>query len=527
MEEMTGKTKHIRCGKCDFSTARAIELARHIKAIHVKIRSDSKCPDCEFKAPTMSALLLHIKSTHRKQGFEEGNITAERVKKHENVVDEPKVSYADMICEALKPAKNRMLLHSEICSFISQKYTHYKMEDQSWQDDIRQTLRQKFKKVSKQHLNSAPINGDFTSTDSKPSELAVRADFNVQNPNVRDLSLEHGDGNDFNDIVEEELNESGEFHIPMEDGLDGPQPTFEDTDYERTSNPDEESKDFHPLGSLGFKCNLCDHVTRKRVHMAIHVKAVHHKIKDYICGNSTSRTNYPAIHMKNAHGENITFKRGPPLHTTGRQEEDKQYQEQGQMREEFQGQVSEGVPVDNLGEDIIEPGKVIVITNAEAADSDPKEANGTKNIVLECPHCEMKLSTGAALASHIRNWHGVKCPQCGLQLISSLALENHWRFCVGGQESGKIVVAKGKSDNENVTERRAIKQINILKRNFNHGAGNIQSRTCIKCNLVTGSATELYQHFISVHSNEGGGRRILHNITHLAKGKYVNGKYVV
>ena len=225
MEEMASKAKRIRCGKCDFSTDRAIELARHIKALHLKIGSDSKCPDCEFGAATISALLFHIKTTHRKLGHEEAknNAEPERMKRHEITVEVPKVSYAQMICEALKPAKNRMLLHSEICAFISRKYPHYKMEEQSWQDDIRQTLSQKFKKVPRNHVSPPPINDHFSRTEAKQKELGVKADFNVHNPNFNDLAMGQGDGNDFNDIVDEELNESADFNVPAGELLE---PTF-------------------------------------------------------------------------------------------------------------------------------------------------------------------------------------------------------------------------------------------------------------------------------------------------------------
>ena len=410
MEEMASKAKRIRCGKCDFSTDRAIELARHIKALHLKIGSDSKCPDCEFGAATMSALLFHIKTTHRKLGLEEAknNAEPERMKRHEITVEVPTVSYAQMICEALKPAKNRMLLHSEICAFISRKYPQYKMEEQSWQDDIRQTLSQKFKKVPRNHLHPPPINDHFSRTEAKQKELGVKADFNVHNPNVNDLAMGQGDGNDFNDIVDEELNESGDFHVPVEEL---PEPTFGDTaeqvneSYDQSSTPNEERKDHH---------------------------------------------------------------------------------------HEDQSNHSEGVPAGDLSEGIIEPREATSITNMQSyvnANIYPREANGGNNIVLECPHCTVKLSSGQALASHIREWHGVKCPQCGIQVKSNIALEIHWRFCLESQDSGKTVAVEKYS-----------KYGKFMVKASHNGNGTERSKTCSKCGLVTGSATDLYRHFTSVHS---------------------------
>ena len=185
MAEMKGKPKHIRCGKCDFLTDSAVELARHIKALHVRVRNDSRCPDCEFKAATISALLLHIKATHRR----EAENTTEPMK---SILETKKVPYFQMICEALKTAKNRMLLHSEICAFISKKYPSFKMEDESWQDDIRQTLSQRFKKVPRKHLppTPLPIKGELTETESKPNEENRARDKSTGHGTRRGCQLE-------------------------------------------------------------------------------------------------------------------------------------------------------------------------------------------------------------------------------------------------------------------------------------------------------------------------------------------------
>ena len=158
--------KQKRCGKCAFTTDRALELARHIKAVHFNIRGDNKCPDCDFEAATMSALLYHTKTSHKRQ------------------MPKPKASYTQMICEALTVAKNRMLLHSEICAFISQKYPSHRMEDQGWQDDVRRTLSKSFKKV--------------------PRKFSPKGDYSDSAPNV----INQESGKDFNDILDQELNHS-------------------------------------------------------------------------------------------------------------------------------------------------------------------------------------------------------------------------------------------------------------------------------------------------------------------------------
>ena len=282
--------------------------------------------------------------------------------------------------------------------------------------------------MPRNHLHPPPTNDHFSRTEAKQKELGGKADFNVHNPNVNDLAMGQGDGNDLNDIVDEELNESADFHVPVEEL---PEPTFGDTaeqvneSYVQSSAPNEERKDHH---------------------------------------------------------------------------------------NEDQSNHSEGVQASDLSEGIIEPREANSVTNMQSyvnANIYPREANGGKNIVLGCPDCTVKLSSGQALASHIREWHGVKCPQCGIQLISNMAQENHWRFCLESQDSGKTVAVEkyskyGKfmvkaSHNGSGTERSTIKQMNILERYRTNYKGDIRSRTCSKCGLVTDSATDLYRHFKSVH----------------------------
>ena len=498
MAEMKGKPKHIRCGKCDFLTDSAVELARHIKALHVRVRNDSRCPDCEFKAATISALLLHIKATHRK----EAENTTEPVKIASEI---QKVSYFQMICEALKPAKNRMLLHSEICAFISKKYPSFKMEDESWQDDIRQTLSQRFKKVPRKHLppTPLPIKGELTETESKPNEEAIKSDVNISTSNVNDWTLEKDDGNDFNDIVDEELNESGQFHFAAENfnmSILEDTAAHESETYNHASLSYAEGKDYHQTDSLGYKCNLCDHETPRKANMEIHVKAVHYKIRDYmcfICGYATSRTNYLAHHMKKSHDKIISFQRGPY---------EKVLPVKGPEQDEAHSQQLEVNLSDDLGK---ESNVGLTSKNDESADIYQLETSSGKNIFLECPHCEMKLSSGQRLASHIRQWHGIKCPQCEIHLNSNAELENHWRICVSSQDLEKSAVEESAtrlklqaSSNVEGKERGAKRRIILLRRNRpKTDQRSIQSRTCCKCSLVTDSPIDLYRHFMSVHSD--------------------------
>ena len=73
----------------------------------------------------------------------------------EKVVDEasekPRMSYAQLIAEALIDAPDRMLTVSNIFNAITTKHPYYKMNVKTWQNSMRQTLRtsKNFTKVAK------------------------------------------------------------------------------------------------------------------------------------------------------------------------------------------------------------------------------------------------------------------------------------------------------------------------------------------------------------------------------------------
>ena len=64
-------------------------------------------------------------------------------------VEKPRLSYAQMIAEALMQAEDRMLPLCEIYTYINQKYPYFRMDVKSWQNAIRHnlTLNPSFQKV--------------------------------------------------------------------------------------------------------------------------------------------------------------------------------------------------------------------------------------------------------------------------------------------------------------------------------------------------------------------------------------------
>ena len=75
-------------------------------------------------------------------------------------VEKPRLSYAQMIAEALMQAEDRMLPLCEIYTYINQKYPYFRMDVKSWQNAIRHnlTLNPSFQKVPRPNNEGR---GDF------------------------------------------------------------------------------------------------------------------------------------------------------------------------------------------------------------------------------------------------------------------------------------------------------------------------------------------------------------------------------
>ena len=84
-----------------------------------------KCRLCEFESDDKKATTTHVQMVH------EG-------KKHDAI--KPKMSYDDLIAEAINNSSNGMLPLSDIYNAISTKYPYYKLESKSWQNCIRHNL---------------------------------------------------------------------------------------------------------------------------------------------------------------------------------------------------------------------------------------------------------------------------------------------------------------------------------------------------------------------------------------------------
>ena len=89
-----------------------------------------KCRFCEFESDEKKATTAHVQMVH------EGK--KQVIKKHDAI--KPKMSYDDLIVEALNNSSNGMLEVSDIYNAISTKYPYYKLESKSWQNCIRHNL---------------------------------------------------------------------------------------------------------------------------------------------------------------------------------------------------------------------------------------------------------------------------------------------------------------------------------------------------------------------------------------------------
>ena len=84
-----------------------------------------KCGFCEFKSDNKKATTTHFQMVHE-------------WKKQDAI--KPKMSYDDLIVEALNNSSNGMLEVSDIYNAISTKYPYFKIESKSWQNCIRHNL---------------------------------------------------------------------------------------------------------------------------------------------------------------------------------------------------------------------------------------------------------------------------------------------------------------------------------------------------------------------------------------------------
>ena len=64
-KQVHDKIKDQSCDKCDFKFSRAGHLQQHIKAVHDKVK-DQACDKCDFECSSVSHLQRHIKAVHDK-----------------------------------------------------------------------------------------------------------------------------------------------------------------------------------------------------------------------------------------------------------------------------------------------------------------------------------------------------------------------------------------------------------------------------------------------------------------------------
>ena len=107
-----------------------------------------------------------------------------------NSEEKPRMSYAQLIAEALVNAPDGMLTLSEIYAAISARHPFYKMEARNWQNSIRHnlTLNKSFTKVPR--MSSSEGRGSYWKLEpGAESIIFKRTARNVSKPNSANTSL--------------------------------------------------------------------------------------------------------------------------------------------------------------------------------------------------------------------------------------------------------------------------------------------------------------------------------------------------
>ena len=125
--------------------------------------------------------------------------------------EKPRMSYAQLIAEALVNAPDGMLTLSEIYAAISARHPYYKMEARNWQNSIRHnlTLNKSFTKVPR--MSSSEGRGSYWKLEpGAESIIFKRSARNVNkssNSTSANNSINLSDGNTVQ-IVQQPVNEA-------------------------------------------------------------------------------------------------------------------------------------------------------------------------------------------------------------------------------------------------------------------------------------------------------------------------------
>ena len=130
---LKGKQKEfsLLCRECNKVFKNKRSLYAHTKEKHISAHIVHFCPDCGTGFVRKSNMKAHMRA----------NCLASKMQtQHPSGVIKPPFTYPQLITEALRSAEDSALRHSEICHYVSKKYSYYRLEDKDWQHCIGQHL---------------------------------------------------------------------------------------------------------------------------------------------------------------------------------------------------------------------------------------------------------------------------------------------------------------------------------------------------------------------------------------------------
>jgi forkhead box protein K len=98
--------------------------------------------------------------------------------KYKNSSKKPPYSYAQLIAQSISSSHEQQLTLSQIYSYISSKYSYYKLDDKGWQNSIRHnlSLNRNFVKVARQQ--NEPGKGSFWRIEPSSEIKVIEQAFN-------------------------------------------------------------------------------------------------------------------------------------------------------------------------------------------------------------------------------------------------------------------------------------------------------------------------------------------------------------
>ena len=395
-----------------------------------------------------------------------------------------KITYGELITEAITNSEMKMLPLSRIYEYITNKYPFFKMENRGWQNSIRHnlTLKDKFEKVPR-------LGGRGSWWVIKGGNHDIELMMSL-NHNTQDIKKEEE-----SEIEETEINDADVKSVKKEDGnfiIIGNKllaSCMQDPNHTK----DIRNGDGVPVK---FKCRFCEKGYPIQGALIAHAKRMH-GLGDFKCGECTFQALYVSEMVNHSKQE----------HQIESQEIEcpicKSSVEVSAITEHYEECLKgkwRGMPVECKWCGKVSKSKASLWLHEMAF-------HGRGKFV--CPYCQAKASYSHELIKHMRlEDHGtnrdISCPSCKIS-ISQNEIVAHYEHCFKSEKKRKRLIEKiecktcGKICNSNQAYKSHIK-MHMRAEGVNESETNMKLyHYCDKCDMRFINNTRLTDHIRNVH----------------------------